>query len=226
DNAGSRHFGVFTGLGVEAEGPAFLIEQLADDNRTVNTGVLRDLAARSLQRAANDLDADVLVFVGALQPVESTARIEEGDTATCNDTFFNGCAGCMESVIDAVLALLHFDFRRAADLDHGNTACELRKTLLQFLAVIVGAGFLRLLADLVAAGLDVGLVARTIDNRRFLLGDGNRLRRTQHVDADAFELDAKLIRDDLAAGQDRNVFEHRLATITEARRLDSSNLQT
>jgi hypothetical protein len=46
----------------------------------------------------------------------------------------------MKRVVDAVLALLHLDLGRAADLDHGNAAGELGQPLLQLLAVIVGRG--------------------------------------------------------------------------------------
>jgi hypothetical protein len=40
------------------------------------------------------------------------------------------------------------------------------------------------------------------------------------------EFDAEVFRDRLAAGQDRDVLQHGLAAIAEARRLDGSNLQT
>jgi hypothetical protein len=40
-----------------------------------------------------------------------------------------------------------------------------------------------------------------------------------------FELDAEIFADHLAAGQDRHVFEHRLAAVTKARRLDRGDFQ-
>ena len=48
----------------------------------------------------------------------------------------------------------------------------------------------------------------------------------QHVEGDVFELDAEVFADHLAAGQDGDVFEHGLAPIAEARRLDRRDLQT
>ena len=42
---------------------------------------------------------------------------------------------------------------------------------------------------------------------------------------DLLERQADFLGDDLAAGQDRDVLEHRLATIAEARRLDGDDLE-
>ena len=63
-------------------------------------------------------------------------RRERGAAAR-NDAFLDRRAGRVESVVDAVLALLHLDLGRAADLDHGNAAGELRQPLLQLLTVVI-----------------------------------------------------------------------------------------
>ena len=42
---------------------------------------------------------------------------------------------------------------------------------------------------------------------------------------DVLELDAEVFRDRLAAGQDRDVLQHGLAAIAEARRLDGRDLE-
>ena len=42
---------------------------------------------------------------------------------------------------------------------------------------------------------------------------------------DVLELDAEILGDHLAAGEDRDVFEHGLAAIAEARRLDGRDLE-
>jgi hypothetical protein len=57
----------------------------------------------------------------------------------------------MHGVVDAVLALLDLDFRRAADADDAHAARELRETLLQLLAVVVRGGLLDLRLDLLDA---------------------------------------------------------------------------
>ena len=51
------------------------------------------------------------------------------------------------------------------------------------------------------------------------------LGAAEHVERDVLELDAEILGDHLAAGQDRDVLEHRLAAIAEARRLHRRHLQ-
>ncbi len=51
------------------------------------------------------------------------------------------------------------------------------------------------------------------------------LGAAEHVEADVLELDAQVFGDDLAAGQDGDVFQHGLAAVAEARRLDGGDLQ-
>ena len=73
---------------------------------------------------------------------------QQGDAAARHDAFFNRRTGRMHRVIHAILALLDFDFSRAADADHRDAACELGQTLLQLLTVVVRGGFLDLRLDL------------------------------------------------------------------------------
>ena len=117
-------------------------------------GILGDLADRRVERLADDIDAAGLVVVDALEAVERLGGVEQRGAAARNNAFLDRGAGRMERVVDAVLALLHLDLGRAADLDHGNAAGELGETLLELLAVIVAGGVLDLLADRIDAGLD------------------------------------------------------------------------
>ena len=52
-----------------------------------------------------------------------------------------------------------------------------------------------------------------------------RLALAQHIESDVFELDAEILADHLTAGQDRHVFEHRLAPVAKAGRLDRRDLK-
>src|SRR5256712_187496 len=157
------------------------------------------------------------------------AAVEEGVVpgggAAGNDTLFDRGAGRVHRVVDPVLLLLDFDLGRAADPDHRDAAGELSQPLLQFLTVVVGGRLLDLLPDLSAAALDVGLLAGAVDDRRVLLLDAHLLGLPEHLGRDVLELDAEVFADHLAAGQDRDVFEHRLPTIAEAGRLDRSHLE-
>src|SRR5450759_2686301 len=150
---------------------------------------------------------------------------QQSDAAAWHDTFLNRRTGRMHRVINAILALLDFDFGRAADADHRDAAGELGQTLLQLLAVVVRGGLLDLRLDLADPGFDVLLLAGAADDRGVFLVDHDLAGAAEHVDRYAFELHAEFIGDQLTAGQDRDVFQHRLAAIAEAGRLDGGDFQ-
>src|SRR6202000_1805519 len=206
--------------GVEAGGGRGVFHDPADHDRAFDAGVFGDLADRGLQRAAHDGDAGFLVVLVTLEAVENLRGLQQGDAAAGDDAFFHGRAGRVQGVVDAVLLFLHFHFGRTADADHRNAAGQLGQTFLQLFLVVVGGGVLDLLLDLGDAAFDAALVARPVDDRGVLLGDLDLLGLAEHVDGDVLELDAQVFRDQLAAGQDGDVFQHRLAAIAEARRLD------
>src|SRR5690606_7202800 len=200
------------------------VKHLADDDRALDACIVGDLADRRLQRTLDDLDSGILIVVVALD-VDRVGGPEQSDATARNHAGLDGRAGRVESVVDAVLALLHLDLGGAADLDHRNAAGELRQTLLQLLAVIVGGGLLDLHLDLGDAGLDVLLLAGAVDDGRVVLVDGNALGAAQHVEGDVLELDAEILGDDGAAGQDSDVLQHGLAAVAEARSLHRADLE-
>ena len=128
--------------------------QLAGDDGAVMARILGDLADRRLQRLADDVDAAGLVVIGALEALERLGGVEQRDAAAGDDAFLDRGAGRVERVVDAVLALLHLDLGRAADLDHGNAAGELGQALLELLLVVVAGGVLDLRADRLDPALD------------------------------------------------------------------------
>src|SRR5436853_423040 len=79
---------------------------------------------------------------------------QERNAAARNDAFLDRRAGRMHRVINAIPALPHLDFGRAADADHRDAAGELSQTFLQLLAVVVRGGLLDLRLDLRHARLD------------------------------------------------------------------------
>ena len=177
-------------LGIEAEVLVLVLEDLSGDDGAIVPGVLRNLAGWRFNRATHDVDTDLLVGLFQLDLLQSPGRNEKGRTAAGDDTFLDCRTGRVESVFHQFLALLDLDLRGTTDLDDGNTAGEFGQTLLQFLAIILGAGFLGLLADLVATALDVRLPAGAADDHRVLLGEFDAFGRAQHVEGDVLELDA------------------------------------
>ena len=157
--------------------------------------------------------------------MSASLRAQQRDAAARQDAFLDRGASRMHGVIDAVLALLHLDLGRAADADHRDAAGELGQPLLELLAIIVRRGLLDLRLDLGDAGLDVGLLAGAVDDGGVLLVDHHLLGAAEHVERDVLELDAEVLGDRLAAGEDRDVLQHRLAAIAEARRLDGRDLE-
>src|ERR1017187_5290936 len=202
DDALADEIAVLASLRVEAPVVLVLLQDLADNDRTVFAGI-----------------------GGDLHPLEGFGGAQKRDAAARQDAFLDRGAGGMHRVIDAILALLYLDLGGAADADHCNAAGELRQTFLQFLLVVVRGCFLDLRLDLRHARLDLGLLAGAVDDGGVFLVDHHLLGAAQHVDGDVLELDAEIFRDRLAAGQDGDVLQHGLAAIAEARSLDGRNLE-
>ena len=71
-----------------------------------------------------------------------------------------------------------------------------------------------LMRPLMASG-----VTGAVDDRRVVLGDDDAAGAAELRDLRVLELEAHLLGDDLAAGEDRDVLEHALAAVAEARGL-------
>src|SRR5260370_1835442 len=130
----------------------------------------------------------------------------------------------MQSIFDTRLLFLHFDFGRSTDFDQGYTAGELGYALLQFLLVVIGSCFLDLLTNAFDAALDVRRLAGAVDDGGVLFLHQHLLRFAEIAQRRLLERQPDFIGNDLAARQDRDVLQHGLATIAEARRLDGGDL--
>ena len=131
----------------------------------------------------------------------------------------------MHCVFHARLLLLHLGFSGRADFDHGHAADQLGQPFLQFFTVVVRGGFFDLGAHLLHTALDVSSLAGAFDDRGVVLVHGDLLGAAQVGQLDALQLDAQVFADDLAAGEDGDVFQHGLATIAEARSFDRGAVQ-
>ena len=131
----------------------------------------------------------------------------------------------MQRILDTCLLLFHFNFGRRANLDQRHTACQFGNTLLQFFLIVIGGRFLDLRTDLLDAGFNVSSDTRAIDNGRIFLGDFNALSLPQLVERGFFQCQANFLGDHLASRQNGDIFEHGLAAIAKAGRLDSTGLK-
>src|SRR5262249_5023635 len=76
------------------------------------------------------------------------------------------------------------------------------------------------------AAFDVLLFAGATDDRGVLFIDHHLLGLAEHVELYMLKLDAEILGDRSAPGQDGDVLQHSFAAITEARGLDRCNLKT
>ena len=96
---------------------------------------------------------------------------------------------------------------------------------MQLFLVVIRRGVFHLRADLANATFDFGSLTAAFDDRGVVLVDGDLLGAPEILNLHVLQLDAEVFGDGLAAGQGRDIFEHRLATIAEAGSLNRGALQ-
>src|SRR5256712_1006554 len=151
DDAGRDQILELVGLGVVAVVQLGRLLHLPHDDRVLGTRVLHDDPDRFLERAADDLDAGLLVVIGAPHLLEGLLTPQQCDTAAWHDALLDRGAGRMQRVLDPGLLLLHFGLGGRAHVDHGDAARELREPLLQLLLVVIRRGLLDCRLDLADA---------------------------------------------------------------------------
>src|SRR5262249_784557 len=140
--------------------------------------------------------------------------------AAGQDAFLVGGASGVHGIFHTGLLLLHLGFGSSADVDLGHAPRELGDPLAQLLLVVVTGRFVQLPLDKSYPGRAVGPFAGPLDDDRVILVDLDLLGPAQVAELHVFQLNAQVLEDGLAAGQDGDVLEHRLAAIAIARRLD------
>ena len=68
-------------------------------------------------------------------------------------------------------------------------------------------------------------IASAFDERCVFFFDDHFLHSAEHVESDFLEFDAELFADELAACEDRDIFQHRFAAIAKARSFDSDDFK-
>src|SRR5262249_22170830 len=104
DDTGVDEILVGVGRGVVAE-RALALADLVDDDRAFDAAVLRDPAHRLLERAPDDVHAELLLVV-ELEALERALGPKERHAAAGDDALFHGRAGRVQGVLDAGLLLL------------------------------------------------------------------------------------------------------------------------
>ena len=157
--------------------------------------------------------------------LDRLAAAQQGHAAAGQNAFFDRRTRGVQGVFDAGLLLLHFGFGAGADRDDRHAAGELGQPLLELLLVVLALGRFDLVANLLDAVLDVGLLAGALDDRRVVLVDRDLLGPAQLLELEVLELEAQIFADQRAAGEHGDVAEHGLAAIAEAGRLDGADVE-
>ena len=174
-----------------------------------------DLLERSGQCNANDVRAGCLVTF-ELEVVQCGSCLEKCNATTGDDALFDGCLCVTHCIFDAVLALLELDLGSSAGLDDCNAAGQLGQTFLQLLTVVIRVAVLDLGADLADTTGDCVGVAGTLDDGGLVLGDDDLACLAEELEACGLQGESDLFADDLATGEDGDVGELSLTTVTEA----------
>ncbi len=132
----------------------------------------------------------------------------------------------MQSILNTSLLLLQLGLGRRTHLDDGHAAYQLGQALLQLFLVVVGGGLFNLRPDLLHTSIDVARLAGAVNDGGVVLVDGDALGTAQVFELYAFELDAEVFRDGLAARKDGNVTQDGLAAIAKAGSLHGRHIQS
>src|ERR1019366_10763677 len=197
-----------------------------NDYAAVHGGIFRDLTSRRFERPFQNLNAGLLVaFAGGLFPADGFGPPQKGETAARHNSLGDRRLGGADSVVQRFLPGFHFRFRGSPNADHRDAARQLGEAFFEFLAVIIAGRLFDFTANLLKPSFDPGTVAHATDQRRILLINYDPCSMSKLLECHVLKLQPQLFGDDLAAGQDRHVFQHGLATIAEARRLYRAALE-
>ena len=98
-------------------------------------------------------------------------RVDVGDAAAGYDAFLNSGTGRVERILHTKLLFLHLGLGSSADLNDCNAAGQLRKALLELLAVKVGGRHFDGVLNLGNAVLNLFRIALAADNNGIFLGN-------------------------------------------------------
>ena len=126
------------GTGIETE-VALTLANLLNHHSTLGTAIDGNLAQGLLDGTADDVDTGLLVGIVTLQVSQRLLGTDVCGTTTGNHAFLDGSTGSAESIVNAILLLLHLHLRVGTDIEHSDATGQLGQTLLQLL-LVVGAG--------------------------------------------------------------------------------------
>ena len=160
-----------------------------------------------------------------LQLFDRWKTSQQSHTTTRNDPLFDRGTRSGQSIVDQIFTLFHFRLGMSTDTDLSHTTCELSEAFLQLFTIVFTVGLQDLGPNQGGTTFDLGFFPGTLHHSGILGVDPNLLGNTQIRKLNIFQLQTQILEDCLAARKHSNIFQHRLATITVSRSLNSTDLQ-
>ncbi len=114
----------------------------------------------------------------------------------------------MEGVFHPGLLLFHLGLCGGPHLDHGNAACQLGKSFLEFFAVIIRARFFDLGLDLRNPALNIAATAGAFNNSGVVFIDHHLFGLAEIRNSYTLKLATKVFGHHLSAGEGGEIFKH------------------
>ena len=151
--------------------------------------------------------------------------MHQGAAAAGHDSFLDRSAGGVEGVFDAQLAVAQLSFSGGTHLDHGYATGQLGYTLGELLAVVLRIGVVEFALDRGNPITHGSLVVTAGHDRGVVFADGDPAHAAKILEAHLVEGHGLVLAHHGGAGEDRDVLQHGLAAIAEARSAHGGNLK-
>jgi len=166
-----------------------------------------------------------LVEVSTLESIKLSRSVKQGRAATDDDTLLRGCSSGTESILDAILELADLDLRGTTNFDDSNTTGQSANALLELILVVIAGCVLHSTSDGINALLNILACASTAHDDRGVLGDDDLFGGAESAEISVLDLLTNVLRHEDATGGDGNILHGVASVVTEARGLDSTDLE-
>ena len=192
----------------------------------VLAAVVDDSDERRGENSQDDVGPDLLIpLEGIAELLDRFGTAEQGHAAAGENAFFHRGAGGVQGVFHAGLLLLHVGFGLGTDGDDRHAAGQLGQAFLELFLIVLALHLGHLAFDLPNPLVDVGPLTGPFDECGVALIDRHLFGPAEVFQAEVFQLDAQILADHGAAGQDRDVPQHGLAAVAETRCLHRADVE-
>lgn len=220
DDSGANHIGEDILAGIESVVHVLIPADLFDDHGSLFPGIFGDLPYRIGKRPSDNMGSDRMVPVREVCFLQHERCLQKSDSSSRDDSFLDCGFGGVQGILDPELLLLHLDFGCGTDLYHGNSPSELRQPLKQLLLVVIRFRIVCLVPDLVHSPIDEILVTGSGNDGGIVLRGDHSFRASEMLERCVFELVSQFFGDDGRSGQDGEILEHLLLSVSESGRFD------